>query len=328
MIKRREFIALVGGAAAAWPLAARTQQPVIPVIGFLGPASSVGFAPFAASFRQSLKDAGYVEGQNVTVEYRWAENHVDRLPALAAELVGRRVAVIMTVGATAAALAAQRATSTIPIVFAIGADPVTFGLVASLNRPGGNVTGVSFLSNMLVAKQLELLQELVPTATAIGLLVNPNNPNAESDVKVALAAARALGRQIHVVRASTEGDFDAAFASLVQQRSTALLVAPDLLFSGRPDQLVALSARHALPAVYTRRELVVAGGLASYGSSMADAVRQAGSYVGQILKGAKPADLPVIQPTKFELVINLKAARALGITVPPMLLARADEVIE
>jgi putative ABC transport system substrate-binding protein len=326
-LRRREFITLLGG-AAAWPLAARAQPDTMPVIGFLGPASSSAFAPFRAPFQQGLKEAGYVESQNVAIEYRWAEDQIDRLPVLAAELVGRRVAIIATVGATAAALAAKDATATIPIVFAIGADPVKFGLVASLNRPGGNVTGVSFLSNALVAKQMELLRELAPTATAIGVLVNPNNPNAESDAEAAVTAARSLARQVYVAHASSERDFDAAFAGLVRQGATALLVLPDATFTSRPNELAALAARYALPAIYTRRELPAAGGLMSYGSSLADAVRQAGVYVGRILKGAKPADLPVIQPTKFELVINLTTAKTLGVEIPAKLLALADEVID
>jgi putative ABC transport system substrate-binding protein len=325
-VRRREFI--LGSMAAAWPVVTRAQQTAMPVIGFLGPSSSTGFAPFRTPFKQSLKEAGYVEGQNIAIEYRWAEDQVDRLPALAAELVGLRVAVIATVTATAAALAAKNATATIPIVFAIGADPVKVGLVASLNRPGGNVTGVSFLSNALVAKQMELLRELAPTAAVIGVLINPSNPNADADEKAAAAAARLLGRQVNVAYAGSERDFDAAFAALVRQGSTALLVVPDATFTSRPLQLAALAARYTLPAIYSRGELPAAGGLMSYGSSLADAVRQAGVYVGRILNGAKPADLPVVQPTKFELVINLKTAKALGLTVPPTLLARADEVIE
>ena len=327
-MNRREVITLLGGAAAAWPIAARAQQAAMPVIGFLGPATSRGFEPFRTPFQQSLKEAGYVVRQNVAIEYRWAEDQVDRLPALAAELVGLRVAVIATVTATAAALAAKNATATIPIVFAIGADPVKVGLVASLNRPGGNVTGVSFLSNAMVGKQMEVLRELAPAAAAIGVLVNPNNPNAESDTKAAVAAARSLGRQVPIAHAASERDFDAAFAALVQQGATALLVAPDATFTSRPNQLAALAARYALPAIYARREFTAAGGLISYGSSLADAVRQVGVYVGRILNGNKPADLPVVQPTKFELVINLKTAKILGLEIPPSLLARADEVIE
>jgi putative tryptophan/tyrosine transport system substrate-binding protein len=328
MIRRREALTLLGGAAAAWPVGAWAQPITKPVIGFLGPSSSVGFAPYQTPFRQSLKEAGYVEDQNVAIEYRWAEDQVDRLPALAAELVSLRVDVIATVTATAAALAAKNATATIPIVFAIGADPVNVGLVASLNRPGGNVTGVSFLSNALVAKQMELLRELVPNAAVIGILINPNNPNAGADEKAAMAAARSLGRRVHVAHARNERDFDAAFAALVRAGATALVVVPDAAFTSRPNQLAAIAARHALPAIYSRGELPAAGGLMSYGSSLADAVRQVGVYVGRILNGAKPADLPVVQPTKFELVINAQTARALGLTVPATLLARADEVIE
>jgi putative ABC transport system substrate-binding protein len=326
-LKRREFITFLGGVAAAWPLAARAQAGV-PIIGFLGPGSSAGYAPYLAGFRQGLSETGYVEGRNVAIEYRWADNQDDRLPVLAEELVGRRVAVIATGGATAAVIAAKAATSTIPIVFAIGGDPVKFGLVASLNRPGGNVTGVSFLSNMLVAKQLELLAELIPAAATIGVLVNPNNPNAESDKKAIEAAAVSLGRQIDFVYAGNERDLDTAFASLVRRQAAGLLVFPDALFTSWREQLADLAGRRKLPAIYTNRVYAESGGLMSYGANQTDAFRQAGFYAGRILKGEKAADLPVLQPTKFEFVINTKTAKLLGLDIPDRLLALADEVIE
>jgi putative ABC transport system substrate-binding protein len=327
-MRRREFIALVGTTVATLPLTALAQQQAMPVIGFLHPSSADAYASLIPAFRNGLGEAGYVEGQNLIIEYRWAEDQYDRLPALATELVGQRVSVIVTANATAAALAAKAATSTIPIVFIIGGDPVQFGLVATLNRPGGNVTGVSFLSNLLVAKQLEILQEFVPRASEFGLLVNPSNPNAESDTRHAKAAADSLGRNIHVVYASTGGDLDTALAALIERRVAALLVVPDALFVDQREQLAALAARHAIPTIYSNRIYADAGGLISYGASQFDAHRQAGIYVGRILRGEKPADLPVIQPTKFELVINLKTAKALGITIPGTMLARADEVIE
>jgi putative ABC transport system substrate-binding protein len=324
-MKRREFIALAGG-AAAWPVAAYAQA--IAVIGFLNPSSPEAYTSLLPAFRKGLGEAGYVEGQNLIIEYRWAEDQPDRLPALAAELVSRRVSVIATGNATAAALAAKAATSTIPIVFTIGADPVQFGLVASLNRPGGNVTGVSFLSNALVAKQLELLRELSPAASELGLLVNPRNPNAEHDTKEAKAAADSVARKIHIVHASTERDLNTAFAALIQQRVAALVIVPDSLFVGQREQLAALAARHAIPTIFSNRLYVDAGGLMSYGASQFDAYRQAGLYVGRILSGAAPADLPVVQPTRFELVINRKTAKTLGLTIPDRLIALADEVIE
>jgi len=325
-VKRRDFITLLGG-AAAWPVAARAQQESMPVIGFLHPSSAEAYAGLMPAFRKGLAELGYVEGRNFQIEYRWADDHYDRLPALVAELVGRRVSVVATANATAAALAAKAATSTIPIVFTIGADPVKFGLVATLSHPAGNLTGVSFLSNLLVAKQLGLLQELVP-ASEFGLLVNPGNPNAESDTKEAKAAAESLGRKIHVVYASTEQDVKPAFATLVERRVVALVVAPDTLFVSQREQLVTLASRHAIATIYSNRLYPEAGGLISYGASQSDAYRQAGTYVGRILSGEKPADLPVVQPTKFELVINIKAAKALGISIPPGVLAIADEVIE
>ena len=327
-MRRREFITLLGGAAAVWPLAARAQQAVPPTIGFLGPASADGIASYVEGFRQGLSAAGFVEGRNVAVEYRWADNQLDRLPALAAELVARRVAVIVAGGATAAALAAKAATSSIPIVFAIGADPVKFGLVVSMNRPGGNVTGVSFLANTLVAKQLQLLQGLLPAASVIGVLVNPGNPNAVSDSTQAQVAATSLRLKVHVVHTVAERDVDAAFDDLGRAQASAVLVFPDALFIGVRGRLAELAARHKLPVLYPDRSFVKAGGLMSYGSSRTDAYREAGIYVGRILRGEMPSDLPVIQASKFELVINLKTAEALNLKIPPTLLALADEVIE
>jgi putative ABC transport system substrate-binding protein len=322
-IKRRDFITLLGGMAAAWPLGARAQQPAMLVIGYLNFGPPPG--DFAPAFRQGPSEAGYVEDRNVAIEYRWAQNEMDRLPELAADLIRRQVAVIAAPGAAAAAIAAKAATTTIPIVFATGGDPVKLGLVSTFNRPGGNVTGVSFLVN---AKRMELLHELVPTANVIGFLVNPTNPNAESETRDVQVAADTLGRKLLVVRTTSANEIDGAMANLVQQRVNALVIAADGLFVNRRNQLVVLGARHAIPTMFDAREYVAAGGLMSYGPSFADAFRKAGVYVGQILKGAKPADLPVQQATKFELVINLKTAKALGLTVPPNLLAIADEVIE
>ena len=326
-MKRREFIGLVGG-AAVWPLTARAQQPVMPMIGFLGTAAPAEWANFVTAFRQGLREAGYEDGRNVAIEYRWADGQNDRLPALAADLAGRQVSVIVPSAGVAAARAARAASASIPIVFVMGGDPVAFGLVASLNRPGGNTTGVSFLLNVLAAKRIGLLHDLVPAATSIGLLVNPDNPNAKADTAAAHEAARMLGLQTHVAHARIERELDAAFASLVQERAVALFVASDPMFVSRRDRLVELAASHALPAIYDRRELAAAGGLVSYGANFAEAHRLVGVYAGRILKGEKPADLPVLQPTKFELVINLKTAKTLGLTVPPSLLATADEVIE
>jgi putative ABC transport system substrate-binding protein len=325
-MRRREFISLLGGAAASWPLAARAQQPM-PVVGFLSGASQEGWTPFAAAFRQGLNEGGYVEGQNATIEYRWAEDHYDRLPELAADLVRRRVAVIAAT-TTPAALAAKAATSAIPIVFTAGFDPVAVGLVDSLNRPSGNATGVSQYVADLATKRLELLHELAPNAAVIGILLNPNLPDAGSQWKDVQEAARKIGLQVHAVHAGREGDFSGAFAALVQLKANALLVSVDILFISRRDHLVALAARYAIPAIYPLREFVLAGGLISYAANLGLGYRQAGIYVARILKGAKPGDLPVVQPTKFDLVINLKTANALGLQIPDKLLALADEVIE
>jgi putative ABC transport system substrate-binding protein len=327
-IERRKFLATLGGAAASWPLAARAQQGGMPVVGFLHGASADGAAYQVTAFRQGLNQTGYVEGQNVTIEYRWAEGQYNRLPALATDLVAHPLAVIATAGGISSVLAAKAVTKAIPIVFLTGDDPVKFGLVASLNRPGGNLTGVSFLSPVLEAKRVELLRVLVPTATTIAVLVNPNSPGAEARLEDVREAARLLGQQVSIVNAGSEGDFEAAFARLVQQGAGALIVVSDPLFNNHRDQLTALTARHTIPAIYFDREFALAGGLMSYGTSIADAYRQLGIYAGRIVKGEKPADLPVVQPTKFELVINLKTAKALGLNIPDKLLALADEVIE
>jgi ABC-type uncharacterized transport system substrate-binding protein len=329
-MRRREFITLLGGAAAAWPLAARAQQPAMPVIGLIDTRSpDTLMEDRLRAFRQGLKDTGYVESENVAIEYRWADNQTDRLPALAAELVRRQVAVIATAGGPAAVMAAKAATTTIPIVFAVAEDPVRLGLVASLARPGGNLTGINYFSGELTAKRLELLRELVPAATRVAVLVNPANAvNAESIVRDVEPAARAMGLQIQVLNASTSQEINAAFATFVREQPDALFVGNDPFFTSRRVQLAALAARHAVPATYSAHEIAEAGGLMSYGTSQTDAWRQVGVYTGRVLKGAEPADLPVVQASKFELVINAETARMLGLTVPDKLLARADEVIE
>ena len=326
-MKRREFISLLGGAAAAWPLAARAQQPAMPVIGFLNPTSPDTNADSLRAFRQGLKDTGYVEGDNVTIAYRWAENQMDRLPELAADLVHRRVSVIAAF-ATAPAFAAKAATTTIPIVFLAPGDPVRFGLVASLARPDGNLTGINLFTGELSAKRLEILREMVPGATHVAVLVNPTNPSMETTVRDVEAAARATGLQVQVFNASTSREIDAAFARFGRERPDAVFVSLDTFFNSRRAQLVNLASRHALPAIFPTRDIAEIGGLMSYGANIPDAFRQVGIYTGRILKGAKPAELPVVQASKFELVINNQTARMLGLTVPPTLLATADEVIE
>jgi putative ABC transport system substrate-binding protein len=328
-MRRREFIGLVGSTAASWPLAARAQQPALPVVGFINPGSADANTRNMAAFRKGLSETGTVEDQNVTVEYHWLEGQYDRLPALLADLVRRQVAVIATPGNTSTSLAAKAATATIPIVFGVGEDPVRLGLVASLARPGGNATGINFFTAEVVAKRLRLLHDLVPKAVRVAVLVNPGNALiAESTLREAQEVAPAIGLQIQILNATTIGEIDATFANLERERPDALFVAPDAFFTSRRVQFATLTARDKIPAAYGGRELVEAGGLMSYGTDRADTFHQVGIYTGQILKGAKPADLPVLQSTKFEFVINLQTARALGIEVPPGVLSIADEVIE
>jgi len=327
-MRRRDIIKAIAGSAAVWPLAARAQQSAMQVVGFLNAGSPTERLNLVATFRQALGEAGYVEGRNVSIEYRWAENQYDRLPRLAADLVQRQVAAIATPGSTPAALAAKAATATIPIVFGVGGDPVRLGLVASLSRPGGNVTGISFLTTLLVTKQLDLLHELVPSAETIGLLVNPKFPDTEAMTKEAREAATSHGKKLLVVSVSNESDFNQAFATLVHEPVGALLVPVEPFFLSQRKRIVEMADRHALPAIYSLREFAVDGGLMSYGTSLVESYRQVAVYVGRILNGARPADLPVVQSTKFELVINIKVAKALGLQVPDKLLSLADEVIE
>jgi putative ABC transport system substrate-binding protein len=324
-MRRRELLAFLGG-AAVWPLAARAQQPAMPMIGFLGPASPGPYAPYVAGFRQGLKEAGFIEGQNVAIEFRWAENQNDRLPALAAELVRRQVSVIATLGS--GAMAAKAATTTIPVVFLLGEDPVRLGLVASLARPGGNVTGLNLFSGEMTAKRLEILREILPAAARVAVMVNPTGPNAETTLRDVPPAASAMGLDTRIFKAGTSREISAAFEALARERPDALLVDLDPFLTSRRVQLVTLAVRHAIPAAYAVREFVEIGGLMSYGSSLTDAYRQLAIYTASVLKGTKPAELPVAQASKFELVINAETARILGLTLPPMLIARADEVIE
>ena len=327
-MRRRDFITLLGSAMVVSPLSARAQQSSIPVVGFLGAAAPGPFAHLSDAFRRGLSEAGFVEGSSVKIEYRWAENRYDQLPSLAADLVSRNVAVIFASGGSVSALAAKKATSTIPIVFSFGADPIKVGLVPNLNRPGGNVTGITTFSNVLNAKKLEILTSLVPATAAIALLVNPGGPTANSVIQETQVAADTLGRSLFVLRASNEGEIDTAWASILEQNAGGVVVAPDGFFIASRDQLAALAARHKIPVIYETSNFVQAGGFISYGGDGVEGHRLAGVYVARILKGEKPADLPVLQPTKFNLVINLKAAKALGITIPNGLLIQATELIE
>jgi len=327
-VKRRGFIALLGGAAVTRPLAGRAQQPAMSVIGFLSGATFETMREYVAAFHKGLESTGFVEGRNVAIEYLWAEGHNDRLPTLAADFVRREVAIIVIGASTPGALAAKAATSKIPIVFVIATDPIALGLVTSLGRPGGNVTGTTFLSGELTAKQLQLLHELKPDAARVGFLVNPAAPDAAAQTDRAQTAAKGLGLTLLIVQARTGSDFESAFATLVEEQANALALSADEFFIGQAAHIVALAAHHAIPAVYPLRQFPVAGGLASYGASLTDALRQAGGYAGRILKGTKPADLPVVQTSKFESVINLKTAKALGLTIPTTVLAGVDEVIE
>jgi putative ABC transport system substrate-binding protein len=327
-MKRRNFIGLAGS-VAAWPLVARAQRPSMPVVGFLGATSPEGYATFVGGFQRGLKEAGFVDGDNVATIYRWAEGQYDRLPGLAAELVSRRVSVIVATGGLPSSLAAKQATETIPIVFTLGSDPVKFGLVSSLNRPNGNITGVTLLAYLLDPKRVELMHELVPDASVVALLANPNSPaQAEAQYADVEAAVQKFGQQLVILKAGTDSEIDSAIAGVAEKKATVLLVSADPLFLSRRDQLVALVTRHAIPSIYEFRQFAEAGGLMSYGINLVDAFRQAGIYVGKILGGAKPADLPVLQPVKFELVINLKTAKMLGLTVPNTMLVAADQVIE
>jgi putative ABC transport system substrate-binding protein len=327
-LRRRQFITLLSGAAVVWPVVAGAQQPAMPMIGFLSSLQASDQARIMAPFHRGLAEVGWFEGRNVTIEYRWAQSQFERLPALAADLVKRQVTVIAAISGTPSALAAKAATTTIPIVFGMGSDPIAFDLVRSLNQPGGNVTGATFFTVALGEKRLGLVREMVPNATVIGVLVNPANPVSAADAANVQAAAHAIGQRVRLLSASTGGEIDAVFATVARDRPNALLVEAETLFLNQRDKLVALAARHAMPTMYGDREMVEAGGLISYGASRAEAYRQAGIYTGRVLKGEKPADLPVVLPTRFELMINLKTAKALGLEIPPTLLARADEVIE